>query len=424
MLIAFIDGKRIGALLSDYSNQSKRYHRSQWRLYGDHFNWVRDRSIKIIRIYSKPKKWKVHEALLETIIRLAPILIEEQIAMVEAVSYDFHPLAQYFGFNIEIPFQMEGSFYYWKPFFLPASLRHRTTASRFRLERVKSILNARRNCSYYMVAAQSRNMHLAIRKKAWAIRYLFAGQWRSLSKGDVVFFKTEDECIVAYGIVSNTEKRGVKGLEKFPLWIDFDDGIVGGFSIDLSKYLFDLWYINLKQGALSALPNEFGSNLILISKEKLKEGKMWVEPNPYLLRGTSFEVISKRIFIVQAWDLREKVLPLIKEILGKEGYSSVYAGDRDGQVIFEDIWIMLNESEAVIVDFTYKRPNVYLEYGMALVLGKPVIAITQEPADIPSDTPNLKYILYENTLGDLTLQDQLPVAIRDTIIDIERAKKT
>lgn len=46
-----------------------------------------------------------------------------------------------------------------------------------------------------------------------------------------------------------------------------------------------------------------------------------------------------------------------------------HASDRQGQVIFEDIWILMNEAQAVLVDFTQKRPNVYLEYGMALVLG-------------------------------------------------------
>ena len=170
------------------------------------------------------------------------------------------------------------------------------------------------------------------------------------------------------------------------------------------------------------LPDEFGAQLKLIADEQSKEGKMWVEPNPYLLHGTSFDVVPRQVFVIQAWNLKDKVFPVIKEVLEKEGYSALYAGDRDGQVVFEDIWLMLNESECVIVDFTFKRPNVYLEYGIALVLGRPVIAITQNPGDIPSDTSNLKYLVYEDSVGDRTLRDQLPNAIRDTISDIHRAR--
>jgi hypothetical protein len=58
---------------------------------------------------------------------------------------------------------------------------------------------------------------------------------------------------------------------------------------------------------------------------------------------------------------------------------------------------------------------------MALVLGKPIIAITQDKDDIPSDTPNLKYIIYQNQLGDGSLK-KLPKAIQDTITDIQRMK--
>jgi hypothetical protein len=58
---------------------------------------------------------------------------------------------------------------------------------------------------------------------------------------------------------------------------------------------------------------------------------------------------------------------------------------------------------------------------MALVLGKPIVAITQEPSDIPSDTSNLKYLLYEDRLGDTALSDNLVRSVRDTMSDIARA---
>jgi hypothetical protein len=149
--------------------------------------------------------------------------------------------------------------------------------------------------------------------------------------------------------------------------------------------------------------------------------QMWVTPNPYLLKQRRFDGSQKGIFVVQAWALKETVLPILKAVCKEQGFAVTHAEDRQGQVIFEDIWILMNECEAVIVDFTAKRPNVYLEFGMALVLGKPILAITQEEKDLPSDTPNLKYIKYR---GDINahhdLSKYLPRALADTIADFRR----
>src|SRR5205823_6076608 len=143
---------------------------------------------------------------------------------------------------------------------------------------------------------------------------------------------------------------------------------------------------------------------------------------PYLLHQTQFDVTARQVFVVQSAALSHTVLPVIKGILEPRGYSVKYWGDRGGQLVFDDIWLLLNESEIVIVDFTEKRPNVYLEYGMALVLGKPVIAITQRKEDIPSDTSNLKYIVCNDRLGDTALRDNLPRTVEHTVGDIERIR--
>jgi predicted nucleotide-binding protein len=73
----------------------------------------------------------------------------------------------------------------------------------------------------------------------------------------------------------------------------------------------------------------------------------------------------------------------------------------------------------VIVDFTAQRPNVYLEFGMAIVLGKPIIAITQKQEDCPSDVRNIKYIVYPIDHADAVLKAELPKALRDTIEQVE-----
>ncbi len=171
------------------------------------------------------------------------------------------------------------------------------------------------------------------------------------------------------------------------------------------------------------LPIEFSHVLIDRVLATERKDQMWVNPNPYLLRNRKFDQISGTVFVVQAWDLKDSVLPVMRGIIEGCGFRVTHASDRQGQVIFEDIWILLNESEAVLVDFTKKRPNVYLEYGMALVLGKPIIAVTQDKADLPSDTPNLKYIEYPATIeGRAFLEAALPAALRDTIEDFAKIK--
>jgi hypothetical protein len=120
---------------------------------------------------------------------------------------------------------------------------------------------------------------------------------------------------------------------------------------------------------MGSLPPEYGSRLQRLADESSTEGKMWVEPNPYLLHRKHFTVVPKQVFLVQAWKLQEMMLPRIRAVLEPHGYAVKQSGDREGQLVFDDVWLMLNESEIVLVDFTDKRPNVYLEYGMALVLG-------------------------------------------------------
>lgn len=163
--------------------------------------------------------------------------------------------------------------------------------------------------------------------------------------------------------------------------------------------------------------------LLRIQPPSLSTNGLFVRPNPFLLIGHPGKTVSKRVFAVLSWQLKDTIYRHVEEILNVHGYDLTYSGDRSGQVIFEDIWRLMNEAQVVIVDFTGRRPNVYLEFGMAIVLGKPIIAITQNEDDLPSDTPNLKYIKYSDSLSDKTLKDRLPVAIRDTVRDFEAIRR-
>lgn len=424
-LIATTGNIPVGAILIQPSVDSNVSHKAAWRIFREDYTWIQKQAITIVRIYSSPtakSKWAVHKALMEAAIFIAPALVAEPLSVIEGVSYDYHPVTIPLGFQVEVPKKLERAFYYWKPVNLPSKIRVVTNIAETMRE-IHELLERRRAVHYWLAPGPHAGIEVGIRRSAWALHKhdINVGRWRMLSPGHIVFLMSPEKRIKAYGIVAGTEKRIVQGLEKFPLWIDFRKDMALDLDLDISEQMKATWFSEIKYSGLVPLPEEFGAELKGLADQQKAEGRMWVDPNPYLLHQTEFEVIPNQVFVVQSWTLRETIFPEIKKLLTGSGYTVKYAGDRDGQVVFEDIWLMLNESEVIVVDFTEKRPNVYLEYGMALVLGKPIIAITQDKDHIPSDTPNLKYIIYLNQLGDESLR-KLPKAIQDTISDIQRIK--
>jgi small subunit ribosomal protein S1 len=80
-------------------------------------------------------------------------------------------------------------------------------------------------------------------------------------------------------------------------------------------------------------------------------------------------------------------------------------------------WYGIQKAAVVIVDFTLKRPNVAAEFALALVLGKRIIVITQDPADIPSDVAgHFRYIKYAPDYKEIDhllseLANEIPAAL-------------
>jgi hypothetical protein len=88
------------------------------------------------------------------------------------------------------------------------------------------------------------------------------------------------------------------------------------------------------------------------------------------------------------------------------------------QSIVDDIWEAINAASVMIADCTGRNPNVFYEIGMAHVLGKPVILITQKKEDIPFDIGHLRYIHYEFTpKGMINFEAELTKAIGSIIVN-------
>lgn len=151
---------------------------------------------------------------------------------------------------------------------------------------------------------------------------------------------------------------------------------------------------------------------------------MWVTPNPYLFKRTNITGKKGHVFVVQSWGMKDSILPMIRDICKEAGYTATHAEDLSGQIVFEDVWLLLNEAEVVLIDFTEKRPNVYLEFGMALVLGRPIVAITQSLDDLPSDTQNIKCIVYSKDNAYKMLKESLVSKIETVIKDTNDLHRT
>lgn len=67
------------------------------------------------------------------------------------------------------------------------------------------------------------------------------------------------------------------------------------------------------------------------------------------------------------------------------------------QAVMLDVWASICAARAIIADCTGRNPNVFYEIGIAHVVGKPVILITQNVSDIPFDISHLRYFVYEYT---------------------------
>ena len=66
----------------------------------------------------------------------------------------------------------------------------------------------------------------------------------------------------------------------------------------------------------------------------------------------------------------------------------------DDSTIIQDIFNLIYKSSIVVCDFTGKNPNVFYETGIAHLLGRKVIIITQNIDDVPFDLKHHRYLKY------------------------------
>lgn len=86
----------------------------------------------------------------------------------------------------------------------------------------------------------------------------------------------------------------------------------------------------------------------------------------------------------------------------------------ENPAVMQDVVSLIDRSRVVIADCTGRNPNVFYEIGIAHTLGREVILITQNKADIPFDLRHLRYVQYlNNGEGLAALSDCLRPRLAD-----------
>lgn len=70
--------------------------------------------------------------------------------------------------------------------------------------------------------------------------------------------------------------------------------------------------------------------------------------------------------------------------------------------VIQDVVSLIDHSQAIVCDCSGRNANVFYEIGIAHSLGREVILITQNAADIPFDLRHLRYVEYLNNGEGLT----------------------
>lgn len=67
------------------------------------------------------------------------------------------------------------------------------------------------------------------------------------------------------------------------------------------------------------------------------------------------------------------------------------------RTIMSDVWAGICGCGVIVADCTRQNPNVFYEIGVAHTIGKPVVLITENANDVPTDLRHIKYINFDFT---------------------------
>lgn len=156
----------------------------------------------------------------------------------------------------------------------------------------------------------------------------------------------------------------------------------------------------LEELRMELIKREEESRSARASESELRRLKKMTLVNPHW-QGRRFEVEANLCFLLmpfrEVWS--DDLWALIVGIVTRCGLKCERADEKDGRIVMNDIWEGISRARVVIADLTSKNPNVTYEVGLADVLGKEVVLLSQTPNDVPFDFLGLRLITYENSIG-------------------------
>lgn len=107
----------------------------------------------------------------------------------------------------------------------------------------------------------------------------------------------------------------------------------------------------------------------------------------------------------------------LKEVSESVGLRCRRADDIwENPLVMQDVVKLIDRSTVVIADCTGRNPNVFYEIGIAHTLGRDVILITQNEADVPFDLRAHRYVRYlNNGEGLAKLAERLRERLKDLV---------
>jgi len=218
--------------------------------------------------------------------------------------------------------------------------------------------------------------------------------------------------------------------EGFPRWIEFRYGILDGsyFHINFiendpdiphNNLYIDIFLSNRLKNLWKDIPKKDYNRIKSILKEIIKNRNIQLKniynlpediideinevlamKEDYKLEVFKSDFTTKKglIFVLMPFEdkLDQVYKEFIKKPLKKKGYEVKRADDFfKPHPIIKDIWKSINEAEIIIADLTGRNPNVFYELGLAHLLGKYSILITQNLNDVPFDLKSIRIIEYK-----------------------------
>lgn len=191
-------------------------------------------------------------------------------------------------------------------------------------------------------------------------------------------------------VLQATLQPGSRGME-YRIDYTFDSDIAPIPAVRIKEWAVELG-INIKGMELSR--THWAVKEADLFKVLYKRG-LGHFPKPKLFSIGDGVVDDDLVAVMMPFAGFDKTAAALKTACEKVGMRYTRVDDiwEDNKII-QDVASLIAKARVVLCDLTGKNPNVFYEMGLAHMLGKEVIMITQSGGDVPFDVQHLRYVKY------------------------------